>query len=158
MRAQIATGCYRRTHAFPVISACIHDADVCKTYRQILIPPEFRAYQHIVWCSHPHDELIEYELNTITYGVDCAPFLALRVLQETADVDCANIPRAQAALRYRTYVDDVCYGADTIDEALATQPDLNVAVAGAGLELRKWASITAAVLQTVPAEFGLSSL
>jgi len=74
--------------------------------------------------------------------------LALLVLQEIADVD--------SALRYQTYVDDICYGADHVDEALAAQADLNFALAGAGLELRKWASNTDAVLQTVPIEFRVS--
>jgi len=131
-------------------------ADVCKMYRQIMVLPEFRAFQHIFWRPSPHEELIEYELNTVTYGVNCAPFLALRVLQEIADVDCVDLPRAQSALRYQTYVDDICYGADHVDEALAAQADLNFALAGAGLELRKWASNTDAVLQTIPNEFRVS--
>lgn len=74
-------------------------------------------------------------------------------MQEIADIDCANRPRVQYALRYQTYVYDVCYGADTVVEALMVQADLNSALAGAGFELRKWASNTSAVLQTVPLEF-----
>lgn len=70
-----------------------------------------------------------------------------------ANADCAKLPRAQFALRYQTYVDDICYGADTVDEVLAAQADLNSALVGAGLELRKWASNTDAILQTVPIEF-----
>jgi len=53
-------------------------ADICKMYRQILILPEFRTYQHILWRASPHEKLVDYELNTVTYGVNCAPFLALR--------------------------------------------------------------------------------
>jgi len=54
--------------------------DVCKMYRQILVNSEFRPYQHIFWRTSNADQLIEYVLNTVTYGVNCAPFLALRVI------------------------------------------------------------------------------
>lgn len=40
-------------------------ADICKMYRQIMILPEFRMFQHILWRPSTHDELIEYELNTV---------------------------------------------------------------------------------------------
>lgn len=64
----------------------VFTADVCKMYRQILVNPEHRAYQYIFWKSFPHEVLVEYELNTVTYGVNCVPFLALRILQAiTAD-------------------------------------------------------------------------
>uniref|UniRef100_A0A2S2QU41 Uncharacterized protein n=1 Tax=Sipha flava TaxID=143950 RepID=A0A2S2QU41_9HEMI len=59
--------------------------DICKMYRQITVLPQYRAYQHILWRPSPHMELVEYELNTVTYGVNCVPFLALHVLQEVAE-------------------------------------------------------------------------
>ncbi|CAI6373828.1 unnamed protein product [Macrosiphum euphorbiae] len=114
--------------------------DICKMYRQITVLPQYRAYQHILWRSSPHLELVEYELNTVTYGVNCAPFLALRVLQEVAEVDCHGSARVCDALRHQTYVDDICYGADTVDDALSIQVELTAVLNGAGFELRKWAS------------------
>lgn len=101
----------------------------------------------------PHMELVEYELNTVTYGVNCAPFLALRVFQEVADVDCRGSARVCDALRHHTYVDDICYGADTVDNALSMQVELTAVLNGAGFELRKWASNTAAVVHAVLEEF-----
>jgi len=130
--------------------------DICKMYRQITVLPQYRAYQHILWRSSPHMELVEYELNTVTYGVNCAPFLALRVLQEVADVDCRGSTSSCDALRHQTYVDDICYGADSAVDALTIQSELISVLAGAGFELRKWSSNTAAVLQAVPDEFRVS--
>ncbi|XP_060873560.1 uncharacterized protein LOC132947314 [Metopolophium dirhodum] len=98
-------------------------------------------------------ELVEYELNTVTYGVNCAPFLALRVLQEVADVDCRGSARVCDALRHQTYVDDICYSADTVDDALSIQVELTAVLNSAGFELRKWASNTVAVVHAVPEEF-----
>lgn len=127
--------------------------DICKMYRQITVLPQYRAYQHILWQPSPHLELVEYELNTVTYDVNCAPFLALSVLQEVADVNCRSSTRSCDALRHQTYVDEICYGADTAVEALSVQAELISVLAGAGFELCKWSSNTAAVLHAVPDEF-----
>ncbi|KAL4083924.1 hypothetical protein QTP88_029240 [Uroleucon formosanum] len=116
-------------------------------YRQILVLPEYRKFQHVLWRASPHDELREYELHTVTYSVNCAPYLALRVLQAIAATDCDGLDSVRNALEYQTYVDDICDGADTISDVLKLQSDLNKS----GLELKKWASNTPAVLQAVPA-------
>lgn len=127
-------------------------ADICKMYRQILILPEFRAYQHILWRDSPFDQLVDYELNTVTYGVNCAPFLALRVLQAIADTDGVSFPRVRDALCHQTYVDDICYGADTLTDVVAVQSELTSVLAQSGFELRKWSSNTPDILHAVPAE------
>jgi len=120
-------------------------------YRQILILPEYRQFQHIFWRPSPHDELIEYELNTVTYGVNCAPYLALRVLQTIASDDCDNFEFVGNALTRQTYVDDICDGADTISNVLKLQSDLISVMNKSGLELKKWASNTPRVLDAVSA-------
>jgi len=125
--------------------------DICKMYRQILILPKYREFQHVLWRASPHDELREYELNTVTYGVNCAPYLALRVLKVIASTDCDGFDRVRNALNYQTYVDDICVGADTIPDVLELQSDLISVLGRSGLELKKWASNTPAVLQAVPA-------
>lgn len=88
----------------------------------------------------------------MTYGVNCAPFLALRVLQPIAHDDGAQYPHVCNALLTQTYVDDICCGGDTVDEVLALQSDLICVFARSGLDLRKWASNTPRVLQSVPIE------
>jgi len=93
-------------------------ADVCKMYRQILVLPQYRKYQHILWRASPLDELKEYQLNTVTYGVNCAPYLALRVLKDLADNCCEELPDVKQALTHQTYVDDICVGADSTDQLL----------------------------------------
>jgi hypothetical protein len=114
-------------------------------YRQILLVPEHRCYQHILWRASPQDELKAYELKTVTYGVNCAPFLAIRVLRKIAESDCADVPAVRDALMFNTYVDDICVGGDTIDEVIALQTDLINVLQRAGMSLKKWSSNTAAV-------------
>lgn len=109
-------------------------ADVCKMYRQILVLPQHRTFQHIFWRPSSVDETKEFELNTVTYGLSCAPFLALRVLQDTAEQECQNLPDVRDALMSQTYVDDICVGSDTISDLLKLQSDLKQVLARAGFE------------------------
>lgn len=127
-------------------------ADVCKMYRQILILPEYRPFQHILWRAFPTDELKEYQLNTVTYGVNCAHYLALRVLKDIADQECGAFPDVRDALLYHTYVDDICVGADSSGELLNVQSNLQLVLSRAGLDLKKWSSNLPSILSAVPSE------
>ncbi|KAL4126593.1 hypothetical protein QTP88_010805 [Uroleucon formosanum] len=129
----------------------VFTTDICKMYRQVLILPKYRKFQHILWRASPHDKLLEYELNTVTYGVNCAPYLALRVLQSIASDDCNDSEGVRNALTRQTYVDDICDGADTITEILKLQSNLISVLNRSGMELKKWSSNTTSVLDAVPA-------
>ncbi|KAF0754056.1 Uncharacterized protein FWK35_00018224 [Aphis craccivora] len=125
-------------------------SDICKMYRQILVNAEYRQYQHILWRASPIDALKEYALNTVTYGVNSAPFLALRVLHDIADRCDTSLTAVQMALRLQTYMDDICTGAETLDEALRLQQDLVKTLMSYGFELKKWSSNTPALLEGIP--------
>jgi len=118
----------------------VFTTDICKMYRQILIRPEYCKYQHILWRASPRDALRDYELRTVTYGVNCAPFLALRVLKDIADNECQDFPEVQDGLRYQTYVDDICLGADTEELLSKVQSELIAVLGRSALELKKWSS------------------
>lgn len=124
--------------------------DVCKMYRQIAVQPQYKRFQHILWRANPLQELMEYEMNTVTYGVNCAPYLALRVLNDIAEIDCVEKPAVRVALQGQTYVDDICAGADSIIDVLKLQADLILILKGAGLELKKWTRNSESVLLAVP--------
>jgi len=116
-------------------------------YRKTLVRQEYSRFQHILWRSSPFDELKEYELNT----VNCAPFLALRVLQDIADNDCDKFPEVLDGLRYQTYVDDICLGADTEALLVKIQSDLISVLGHSALELKKWSSNSSRVLSKTSA-------
>lgn len=52
-------------------------ADIAKMYRQIRVREEDCVYQHILWRRSPEEEMQEYQLLTVTYGVNSAPYLVL---------------------------------------------------------------------------------
>lgn len=88
----------------------------------------------------------------MTYGVNCAPYLTLRVLKELADSECHSMPTVQNALRLHTYVDDICVGADTGNELLQLRQDLTSVLNSAGFDLKKLSSNSAMFLNTIPPE------
>ncbi|XP_043276022.1 uncharacterized protein [Venturia canescens] len=67
-----------RTHLYVIAT------DVEKMYRQILVHPNDRDFQRILWRPSPSDKIKEYRLNTMTYGTACAPFLTLRTIKQLA--------------------------------------------------------------------------
>jgi hypothetical protein len=115
-------------------------ADIAKMYRQILIHPQDRDLQRILWRYSPNDPIQEYQLNTVTYGTSAAPFLATRCLNKLAEDNHIEYPRAAQALSEEFYVDDLLSRATTLHEAVVTQQELKLLLQTAGFTLRKWAS------------------
>ncbi|XP_063994614.1 uncharacterized protein LOC135172510 [Diachasmimorpha longicaudata] len=66
-----------RTHNF------ILTGDIEKMYRQVLVRPEDTKFQRILW--REHEQIQTYELQTVTFGLAPAPYLAVRCLHQLAD-------------------------------------------------------------------------
>ncbi|GAB1868085.1 Gag-pol polyprotein [Camponotus japonicus] len=81
-------------------------------YRQILVDPRDTNYQRILWKSSLSEPLLDYQLLTVTYGMACAPFLALRVLKQLVIDEGQQFPLAVPILSNNIYVDDLLFGAD----------------------------------------------
>lgn len=62
-------------------------ADIKQMYRQILVNPEVRDYQQILWHFTNTSPIEEYRLFTVTYGLSAAPYQALRTIRELTTVD-----------------------------------------------------------------------
>ncbi|XP_024869329.1 uncharacterized protein LOC112453022, partial [Temnothorax curvispinosus] len=129
--------------------------DIEKMYRQILIHPDDRTYQCILWRGALLALVCVYRLLTVTYGLACAPFLAIRTLQQLAHDEQSRYPQGAIALREDTYVDDVVSGANTLSAAIAKQAELRGLCTAGGFPLRKWAANDEKVLSGVPPEHRL---
>ncbi|XP_029676949.1 uncharacterized protein LOC115243835 [Formica exsecta] len=135
-----------RVHRFVLAS------DIKKMYRQILVAPEDRHLQKILWRHGDKTTPKEYELNTVTYGLACAPFLAIRSLRQLASDEDAFFPHGSAVLRRDVYVDDILTGAPTIEEAMDLQRQLTELCTAGGFPLRKWSANDPRLLDHIPAE------
>ncbi|KAJ8952725.1 hypothetical protein NQ317_003309 [Molorchus minor] len=120
-------------------------------YRQILVAPEHRKYQRILWRFSSEDPVSIYALNTVTFGVVSAPYLAQRTLKQLTDEE-KDFPLASNIVRESTYVDDILGASDSLDEALFIRNQLICLLKKGGFELRKWLSNERSLLSDLPEE------
>jgi hypothetical protein len=123
-----------RTHIY------VLSADIEKMYRQIWIEPKQRQLLQIVWRENPEEELRTYQLNTVTYGTACAPYLAIKTLQKLADDESLEFPEAAEVIMKDFYVDDLLTGTDSLEEGMKLQRDIIEVLRRGGFNLRKWNS------------------
>ncbi|XP_054259816.1 uncharacterized protein LOC128984510 [Macrosteles quadrilineatus] len=132
-----------RLHPFVISS------DICKMYRQILIHPEDRIFQTILWRENQNSPLATYALNTVTYGVSSSPFLAIRTLHQLVADEGADFPLASKAILNDMFVDDCLTGNDSLDEAFKLKSELIELLKRGGFELSKWASNSRELLEDI---------
>lgn len=104
--------------------AVVLSADMEKTFRQILVHPDDRDLQRVLWCKSFGVQPDAYRLCTVTYGLACAPYLVLRVVRQPAIDEQEYFPRGCQILLNDAYVDDVLSGADDVAAALVKQSEL----------------------------------
>ena len=121
-----------RTYKYVIIG------DIEKMYRQFLIREEDRIYQKILWFDN--GEIREYALNTVTFGVNPAPFLAIRCLHQLAEDEGNKFPLASRVLKKNMYVDNMLTGANCKDEAREICHQMINILQTAGLKMYQWAS------------------
>ncbi|XP_063994277.1 uncharacterized protein LOC135171578 [Diachasmimorpha longicaudata] len=125
--------------------------DIEKMYRPVLVRPEDRKYQRILW-RDDDGPVRTYELNTVTFGLSAAPYLAIRCLHQLADDEQHLYPTGAAILKRDLYVDDLLTGAQTLQEALTFRSELESLMKRGGFNLRQWASNDPTLLHGVASE------
>ncbi|XP_075150812.1 uncharacterized protein LOC142224919 [Haematobia irritans] len=130
----------------------VYSADIEKMYRQIKVHPLDRPYQRILFENEPAGPIKDYQLNTVTFGINCAPFLAIRTLQQLASDSEDQFPIAAQILRTETYVDDVLSGGYSIEETVKAQKQLIAVLNSAGFPLKKFTTNNRELLAHLPSE------
>ena len=133
-----------RTHKIALV------ADIVKMYRNIWMHPDDRKYQTIFWRFNPFDDLQNYQLNTVVYGLTSSPFLALRVIKQLVIDEGSSYPQASEVLSRDIYVDDICSGGESIDQAFELKRQLIALLNKGQFKLSKWASNNSELLTDVP--------
>ncbi|XP_055591098.1 uncharacterized protein LOC129743154 [Uranotaenia lowii] len=124
--------------------------DVEKMYRQVRLHSDDTLLQRIFWRFSKHDPLDIYELLTVTYGLTPSSFLATRCLQQLAQDEGINFPRAKQVIENDFYVDDCITGAASIEDAILLRNELIAAMKKGGFPLRKLCSNRPEVLNGLP--------
>ncbi|XP_033213697.1 uncharacterized protein LOC117170768 [Belonocnema kinseyi] len=121
-----------RAHPFVIT------ADIEKMYRQIWVHPDDRKFQKILW--YHEGKIRTFHINVVTFGVTCAPFLAIRTLHQLASDEEVNSPRDAQLLRRDFYVDDFLSGANSLDEIMAIRDEMIELLSRGGFVIRIWSS------------------
>lgn len=129
-----------RTHVF------VMTADVVMMCRQMVVHEKDRALQRVLWRKNPHETLKLYQLNTVTYGTSCAPYLAIRCLREQA-AESGEFPRAAEAVNKDCYMNNVLTGAQSLEEAVELQKHLTELLLRGQFSLREWRANDTRILQ-----------
>lgn len=115
-------------------------ADIEKMYRQVLIHPDDRKYQKILWRPEEGEPVRVYELKTVTYGHTCAPHCAIRALVQCADDNEKQYPMGARLIKENFYVDDLLAGADNEHEVSQIKTELTNVLRLGGFNITKWKS------------------
>ena len=91
-------------------------------------------------------------MTRVTFGVASSSYAANMAVEQNA-VDLAHeFTKAANAVYNSFYVDDGLTGADSVEEAIKLQKELQTMFDRGGFTLSKWNSSNTAVLQHVPAD------
>lgn len=119
--------------------------DIVKMFRQIAVHEDDWDLQRILW-REQDDRLVAYRLTTVTYGLNCAPYLALRTVQQLVQDEGHRFPKAITPLTKGRYVDDIFGGADSIVEVKEIIQQLTLLCGAGQFPLQKWSSNCSEVL------------
>ncbi|XP_060522793.1 uncharacterized protein LOC132699841 [Cylas formicarius] len=121
-------------------------------YRQILVNDSHQDYQRILWRFSPREPVQDFRRKTVTYGLNSAPFLALRCLLQLATEGRDRFPRAAAILASQVYVDDICVSCKSLEDAVDIKQQLIALLDEGCFFLRKWSSNCVDFLSTIPSD------
>ncbi|XP_059047784.1 uncharacterized protein LOC131843186 [Achroia grisella] len=127
-------------------------ADIEKMFRQIMVRKSDQILQSIIWRSSEIEPLQTYHLTTVTYGTKAAPYLAMRTLRQLAQDDGDIYPLAASALEQSFYMDDLLGGADSLEQTKELQRQIISILSGAGMNIRKWSSNDARLVEDLSPE------
>ncbi|XP_018397773.1 PREDICTED: uncharacterized protein LOC108775825, partial [Cyphomyrmex costatus] len=97
-------------------------------------------------------------LTTVTYGLACAPFLALRTIQQLIKDEGSRFPLASPCLQKGRYVDDLFGGADNLETTKDVVNELIELCMAGGFKLRKWSTNHPEILSSIPKEDQIPSV
>ncbi|XP_022834488.1 uncharacterized protein LOC111362158 [Spodoptera litura] len=124
-------------------------ADIVKMYRQIKVARPDTDYQRIVWRENPNKEIEDYRLLTVTFGTSCAPYLAVKSLQQVACDEGERYPMAAERVKSDFYMDDLMTGCQSETEVKIIYDEMNCLLEKAGFQLQKWTSNRPSILETL---------
>ena len=135
-----------RTHRTALI------ADVSRMYRAILLTPSDKDLHRFVWRDSPNSELKDYRMTRVTFGVSASSFIANMCVKQNSIDFREKFPNAAREVERSFYVDDFLGGADSPEQAISLQDEMQSLFHSGGFLLRKWNSSDPKVLNSIAPE------
>ncbi|XP_075147221.1 uncharacterized protein LOC142221389 [Haematobia irritans] len=130
----------------------VFNGDIQKMYRQIYVHEDDRHFQRILFRKSAKDEVTDFCLKTVTFGVNCAPFLAIRTLLQLSEDGKSTHPTASEILQRQIYVDDILSGGHSLPEAESSLLQVIHLLNSAGFPLKKITANHSQILQKITPE------
>ena len=127
-------------------------SDVSKMYRAVELTDEDQDSHRFVWRSSQSDVLRDYRMTRVTFGVCASSFAANMCVKQNALDHAHQYPLAVRAVEESFYVDDALTRADSREEAIQLQKQLQDLFTCGGFLLRKWNSSDPSILDHIPPE------
>lgn len=124
-------------------------ADIRKMFRQIMVHEDDVIYQKIFYRFSEDEPVRVYVIKTVVYGFKPSPFLANRTMMQLAEDYKEQYPEAARAVKFERYMDDFMSGAETEERVLELYSQLNGIMKEGGMELSKWKTNSAVILEQI---------
>ncbi|XP_028173846.1 uncharacterized protein LOC114362593, partial [Ostrinia furnacalis] len=115
-------------------------ADIVKMYRQVKVAEEDTDFQRILWRENRESDVQHYRLLRVTFGLSCAPYLAVRALQQLAYDEGSDFPLASPRVLNDFYMDDLLTGCHSVSEGAQIFQEMTQLLARGGFPLQKWST------------------
>lgn len=121
-------------------------------YLHIKLNESDQNLQRILWRENSNEQISEYCLTTVTFGVNSSPFLAIATIQHHAQLKLEKFPEASHILLHDSYMDDLSSGCADTNDAIKLHRQITDVLKMAKFPLRKWVSNDEKLMEMIPNE------
>ncbi|KFD60548.1 hypothetical protein M514_27252 [Trichuris suis] len=122
-------------------------ADIEAMFSWIRLRPEDARYHRFLWKEDKTERTKVFQMNRVTFGDTCSPFLAISTIMLTAREFGQGKEEAVRAIKNSLYVDDYHDSAGTISEAIVRAREVRDILRKGDFHLTKWISNRAEVME-----------
>ncbi|KHJ40363.1 Tas retrotransposon peptidase A16 [Trichuris suis] len=122
-------------------------ADIEAMFSRIRLRPEDARYHRFLWKEDKTERTKVFQMNRVTFGDTCSPFLAISTIMRTAREFGQGKEEAVRAIKNNLYMDDYLDSAGTISEAIVRAREVRDILGKGDFHLTKWISNRAEVME-----------
>ncbi|GFY30309.1 integrase catalytic domain-containing protein [Trichonephila clavipes] len=125
------------------LNAIAFCSDIIQAFLQICLAEEHKDAVRFLWsddepCVHKRPKLQVYRFNRVNFGVSSSPFLLAATISHHIEKYKHEFPDTVEFLDKNFYVDDLISVGNEFEEALQTSRRAKNIMEAAGMDLRKW--------------------